>query len=132
MSRYDAMTTADFDRLLAAHLDETYTAPSQLLAVAGVYELLAEECNNAVLEAWDAERELEQAEVDDWDAPACLRWLAAHTSGPNHFAERAETWPDEVARFAAHEDTDPDEWNDTATEELRAAVRAAWTTGGGR
>jgi hypothetical protein len=54
--KYDAMTTEDFDRLLAAHLDAQYTAPSQLLAVAGVYELLAEECNNAVLEAWEAEQ----------------------------------------------------------------------------
>jgi len=61
--------------------------------------------------------------IDDWDAPTCLRWLAAHTEGPNHFAARAADWDNEVSRYAAHEQIEMDEWERTATEELRAGIR---------
>jgi hypothetical protein len=71
-------------------------------------------------------REAREA-VDEWDAPSCLRWLAAHTAPPHHYALRAADWAGEVARYAAYEQVDPAVWEAEATEELRAAVRAAWT-----
>lgn len=58
----------------------------------------------------------------EWDAPQCLRWLAAHVPGPHHYMDRADTWDGEVARFAAHEGVSEEDWNDDATKELRAAV----------
>lgn len=60
---------------------------------------------------------------DDWDAPTCLRWLADHTSAPNHYAARADDWAGEVARFATSEDVHPVEWEGRATAEFRQAIR---------
>lgn len=59
-NRYGKMTTEEFDRLLREVIDETIKKPSDLLSVTGVYEHLAEEFNNEVLDAW----ELEQAEKE--------------------------------------------------------------------
>lgn len=61
------------------------------------------------------------ATVEDWDAPQCLRWLAAHTPSPNHFEDRANNWESEVSAYAAHEATTPDEWEGEATIDLRRA-----------
>lgn len=55
-NRYENMTSEDFDRLLVEVIDRENPRPSSLLSVAGVYECLSEEYNNAVLEAWDAEQ----------------------------------------------------------------------------
>jgi hypothetical protein len=61
MNRYDKMTTEDFDRLLADVIDREHPKASDLLTVPGIYEILSEHLNNAVLEAWDEE----QASADD-------------------------------------------------------------------
>lgn len=61
-------------------------------------------------------------ELSDWTAPQCLRWLAAHTSEPNHYAFRADDWPAEVRRYADYEQISPDEYDASATDELRLAV----------
>lgn len=58
----------------------------------------------------------------DWDAPKCLRFLYSQT-GELNFLHRADSWAGEVARFAAYEGVEPNEWEEQATEELRAAVR---------
>jgi len=62
MNDYSAMTTEDFDRLLAGAMDEE-VSPSALLAIPGIYEVVSEHYNNAVLDAWMAEQK-EAAEPD--------------------------------------------------------------------
>lgn len=54
MSDYSNMKQEDFDRLLLAILRDT--PASSLLAVAGVYEVVAEHFNNDVLALWDQEQ----------------------------------------------------------------------------
>jgi len=67
------------------------------------------------------------ADLDGWNAPQCLRWLAAHVFEANHYADRAADWAGEVARFAASEQIDPSTWEATATDLLRQKVAAvAW------
>lgn len=61
MSNYDKMSTEDFDRLLADVMDDDNAKASSLLAVPGIYEVVSEHYNNAVLAAWDAEQA-----GDDW------------------------------------------------------------------
>lgn len=60
MGDYSKMTTEDFDRLLQqlinADLDRCTDRAASLLAIPGIYEILAEHYNNDVLEAWDEER----------------------------------------------------------------------------
>lgn len=55
MNNYDAMTTEDFDRLLAKVMDEE-VCPSALLGIPGIYEVVSEHYNNAVLDAWTEEQ----------------------------------------------------------------------------
>lgn len=52
------ITTDDFDRLLVQVIDDDNGSPSDLLSVPGVYEILSEHYNNAVLEEF-------QREIDD-------------------------------------------------------------------
>lgn len=52
---YDKMSTDDFDRLLAEVINKE--TPDTLLAIPGVYEVLAEHYNNEVLDAWQAEQD---------------------------------------------------------------------------
>jgi hypothetical protein len=53
-----AMTTKDFDRLLAGIIDNDIFF---LLSIPGVYQTLSEHYNNAVLAAWETEQETEAA-----------------------------------------------------------------------
>ena len=62
------------------------------------------------------------ASVDEMDAPACLRWLGEHARGMNYVRQRADTWSQEVASFAAHEGRSVEDWEADATAELRGAV----------
>lgn len=57
---YGTMTTEDFDRILLAMVAEMSAA--QILAYGDVYTTLAEELNNDVLSAWDAERDEQEPE----------------------------------------------------------------------
>jgi len=50
-SRYEKMTQEEFDEILIEFLQEIDA--SQLLSIPGVYEQVAEEYNNAVLDEWD-------------------------------------------------------------------------------
>ena len=60
-NRYAAMTTEDFNRILE---DLIYRdGVGIILMVPGVYELLAEEYNNAVLELWEEEQELTEEDT---------------------------------------------------------------------
>lgn len=59
MSRYAKMTQEDFDRHLLRVLNSM--TPVQILAIPGVYEVVSEELNNEVLDAWL----VEQPEEDD-------------------------------------------------------------------
>lgn len=54
-NRHDRMTTAEFDRLLFEVIDDDNRKASDLLAFGGIYEILAEHYNNAVLAKWDEE-----------------------------------------------------------------------------
>lgn len=58
----------------------------------------------------------------NWTAEQCLLWLADKT-GENNFRFRAAHWKAEVVRYAAHDWVMPAEWEATATEELRQAIR---------
>ena len=49
------ITTEDFDRVLAEVIDSENLKASTLLQVPGIYEILSEYYNNAVLEAYDLE-----------------------------------------------------------------------------
>lgn len=55
MSKYDAMTTEDFDRHLALVLKDM--TPEAILMIPGVYDVLAEELNNAALDSWAQEQQ---------------------------------------------------------------------------
>ncbi len=57
------ITTEEFDRILADVIDQDNPRASNVLAFGGVYEILAEHYNNAVLEAY----ELEHATDNDGD-----------------------------------------------------------------
>jgi hypothetical protein len=54
VSKYDKMTDEDFDRILAEIINEN--PASYLLPVPNVYEAIAEEFNNEVLERWELEQ----------------------------------------------------------------------------
>ena len=55
MSKYDAMTTEDFDRHLALVLkDMTHES---IMQIPGIYEVLSEELNNEVLDSWAQEQQ---------------------------------------------------------------------------
>jgi putative intracellular protease/amidase len=54
-SPYKEMTTEDFNRILSEVMDEENS--SDLLAIGGVYEAVAEHFNNEVLNRWLAEQE---------------------------------------------------------------------------
>ena len=58
MADYTSMTGEEFDEILVQILDER--PASHLLSVGGVYELVAEEYNNLVLDEW-ASRNPEKA-----------------------------------------------------------------------
>jgi len=51
MADYTLLTDDEFDRILADKVDET--PGCSLLSIPGVYELLSEHFNNAVLEKWE-------------------------------------------------------------------------------
>lgn len=54
-----------FVRLLGEVMDDAYSKPSQLLSVAGIYEVMSEELNNAVLDHWkDSEDERMEDEAN--------------------------------------------------------------------
>lgn len=59
--------------------------------------------------------------ADEWDAKQCLTWLYEFT-GEQNYKMRAEDWEGEVQRFATHEEMEPEDWEEQATEELRQAV----------
>ena len=52
---YANMTDEDFDRILEDHVAKLNAAA--LLAIPGIYEILSEELNNSVLEAWEQEQD---------------------------------------------------------------------------
>jgi len=58
MGKYDDMTQEDFKKHLHRVLADQ--SANDMLLVPGVYEILAEHFNNAVLESWEAEREIEK------------------------------------------------------------------------
>ena len=49
----EGLTSAEFDAILAELMDEHYPNASQLLGVAGIYEVMAEELNNDVIARWE-------------------------------------------------------------------------------
>ena len=69
MSDYSEMTTEDFDRLLLAELDGKTAC--DLLDIPEVWEPVSEYYNNAVLDAWEAERapfaEFQASKVEAYD-----------------------------------------------------------------
>jgi hypothetical protein len=73
MNRYAKMSTEDFDRILADKInefaDKAANGAADLLSFPGVYEILAEEWNNEVLEAWEAEQP-EPEETDEQEEGA--------------------------------------------------------------
>ncbi len=56
---YADLTHEKFDLILLEIVGEQ--SSGQLLAIEGIYEILAEHFNNAVLEDWEAGRELSEA-----------------------------------------------------------------------
>jgi hypothetical protein len=64
-TRYDRMKTEDFDRLLAEEMDRANAKASDLLTIPGIYDIVSEYYNNAVLEAWDLEQERDEEETRD-------------------------------------------------------------------
>jgi len=58
MGKYDDMTREDFNKHLHRVLADQ--SANDMLLIPGVYEILAEHFNNAVLESWEAERQLEK------------------------------------------------------------------------
>lgn len=55
---YSKLTNEKFDQLL---LEEVrHLSAEEILAISGVYEILSEEFNNAILEAWKKEQEEEE------------------------------------------------------------------------
>lgn len=67
MSDYSTMSNEDFNRLLAAVMDEE-VSPSALLAIPGIYEVVSEHYNNAVLDAWTAEQQEAKEAVKESEA----------------------------------------------------------------
>lgn len=61
MSKYDNLTNEDFDRLLADQVRQL--SAEEILVIPGIYEVLSEEFNDAVLTAWEEEQEAEDVEV---------------------------------------------------------------------
>ena len=55
MRKYNEMTQEDFDRILMVLVNQN--TASYLLNIPGVYELVAEDYNNMVLEYWEQEQE---------------------------------------------------------------------------
>jgi len=55
MIDYSGMTYQDFDRLLLLEVENT--SAQELLTIPGIYEVLSEHFNNAVLSSWDEEQE---------------------------------------------------------------------------
>ena len=53
MTDYSRLTNEQFDILLADIMDTTFITPSALLQIPGIYEIVSEELNNAVLSAWE-------------------------------------------------------------------------------
>jgi hypothetical protein len=75
-SKYAKCSTEDFDRLLAEVLENEDIvengAASRLLTIPGVYEVLSEHFNNAVLELWELEQAAEAMPAAECsDSPAC-------------------------------------------------------------
>jgi hypothetical protein len=64
MKIYERMTTDDFDRCLAEVINNDNDNPSALLSIAGIYEVLSEHYNNAVLDEWLDNRRV-QADTRD-------------------------------------------------------------------
>lgn len=52
MPDYSKMSTEDFDRILADVMDNDNDKPSELLSLAGIYEVVSEHYNNTVLDEW--------------------------------------------------------------------------------
>lgn len=61
-NHYAKMTQDEFNRLLADVIDEENPKASDLLMIGGIFEVLSERYNNAVLEKWDAEQADKDAE----------------------------------------------------------------------
>lgn len=52
MKKLSTMTNEDFNRLLCDLIDKHNVKASQLLSVPGVYEILSEEYNNEIIDAF--------------------------------------------------------------------------------
>ena len=60
---YSKMTPVEFDEILYQLLAKTKA--HEILNIPGIYEILAEEYNNEVLEYWESAQECIQPEDDD-------------------------------------------------------------------
>lgn len=65
MTDYSRLTNEQFDILLADIMDTTFITPSALLQIPGIYEIVSEELNNAVLSAWEELTVGEQQKDED-------------------------------------------------------------------
>lgn len=63
MSKYSKMTDEDFDEILKDVLEDVCTG--ELLSIPGIYEILAEEYNNEVLDRWERRQPHAEDEDDD-------------------------------------------------------------------
>ena len=52
MKKLSTMTNEDFNRLLCDLIDKHNVKASQLLSVPGIYEILSEEYNNEIIDAF--------------------------------------------------------------------------------
>jgi hypothetical protein len=58
MGKYNNMKQEEFDQILLSILREQ--TAEQLISIPGIYEILAEEFNNEVLDRWENEQEEEE------------------------------------------------------------------------
>jgi len=65
MGKYDKMTQAEFARILEEKYYQLH--PGEVLSIPGVWELVSEYLNNEILEAWEAEQEIEEEEEEEDD-----------------------------------------------------------------
>lgn len=65
MTKYSKMTDNDFDRILTSLLNDMKA--SELLSIAGIYEIVSEEYNNDVLDIWAGEQEEKKEEEEEDD-----------------------------------------------------------------
>ena len=65
MTDYSKMTDEEFDRILTAQVSEL--TAGDILQIPGAYEVFSEHFNNAVLDEWRSQKEMEAEEAANSD-----------------------------------------------------------------